>query len=52
MSTVYFVRFQKNRPVAEAERAIEFLQQRCTALISAAVTGKIDSREFSKVEAA
>ena len=33
--------------VAEAERAIELLQERRTALISAAVTGKIDVREFA-----
>ena len=33
---------------AEAERAIELLQERRTALISAAVTGKIDVRSFSK----
>jgi|GEM_PF-6250906 len=33
---------------AEAERAIELLQERRTALISAAVTGKIDVREFSR----
>jgi type I restriction enzyme S subunit len=32
--------------VAQAERAIELLQERRTALISAAVTGKIDVREF------
>ena len=32
--------------VAEAERGIELLQERRTALISAAVTGKIDVREF------
>lgn len=32
---------------AEAERAIELLQERRTALISAAVTGKIDVREFA-----
>jgi type I restriction enzyme S subunit len=31
---------------AEAERAIELLQERRTALISAAVTGKIDVRGF------
>ena len=35
---------------AEAERAIELLQERRTALISAAVTGKIDVREFSDQE--
>jgi type I restriction enzyme S subunit len=29
---------------AEASRAIELLQERCSALISAAVTGKIDIR--------
>jgi type I restriction enzyme S subunit len=33
---------------AEAERAIELLQERRTALISAAVTGRIDVREFSR----
>jgi len=31
---------------SQAERAIELLQERRTALISAAVTGKIDVREF------
>jgi len=31
---------------AEAERAIDLLQERRTALISAAVTGKIDVRSF------
>lgn len=36
--------------VAEAERAIELLQERRTALISAAVTGKIDVREFAYQE--
>jgi type I restriction enzyme S subunit len=30
----------------EAERAIEVLQERRTALISAAVTGKLDVRDF------
>ncbi len=33
--------------VAKAESAIELLQERRTALISAAVTGKIDVREFA-----
>jgi type I restriction enzyme S subunit len=33
--------------IAQAERAIELLQERRTALISAAVTGKIDVREFA-----
>ena len=37
---------------AEAERGIELLQERRTALISAAVTGKIDVREFANMEAA
>ena len=37
---------------AEAARGIELLQERRTALISAAVTGKIDVREFANVEAA
>lgn len=36
---------------AQAERAIELLQERRTALISAAVTGKIDVRNFSANEA-
>jgi type I restriction enzyme, S subunit len=31
----------------EAERAIKLLQERRTALISAAVTGKIDVRKFA-----
>lgn len=38
--------------LAEAERAIELLQERRTALISAAVTGKIDVREFAYQETA
>jgi type I restriction enzyme S subunit len=33
--------------IAEAERAIELFQERRTALISAAVTGKIDVRNFA-----
>jgi len=37
---------------AEAERAIELLQERRTALISAAVTGKIDVRECAYQETA
>jgi len=37
---------------AEAERAIELLQERRTALISAAVTGKIDVRSFNQNETA
>jgi type I restriction enzyme S subunit len=37
---------------AEAERGIELLQERRTALISAAVTGKIDVREFVEKESA
>lgn len=37
---------------AEAQRAIDFLQERRTALISAAVTGKIDVRPFTEMEAA
>jgi type I restriction enzyme S subunit len=36
---------------AEAERAIDLLQERRTALISAAVTGQIDVREFATREA-
>lgn len=37
---------------SEAERGIELLQERRTALISAAVTGKIDVREFVEKESA
>jgi type I restriction-modification system DNA methylase subunit len=37
---------------AEAQRAIELLQERRTALISAAVTGKIDVRGLAETEAA
>ena len=37
--------------IAEATRAIDLLQERRTALISAAVTGKIDVREFANMEA-
>ena len=37
---------------AQAIHAIDLLQERRTALISAAVTGKIDVREFANVEAA
>jgi len=36
---------------AEAQRAIDLLQERRTALISAAVTGKIDVRELVETEA-
>jgi type I restriction enzyme S subunit len=34
--------------IAEADRAISLLQERRTALISAAVTGKIDVRKVSR----
>jgi type I restriction enzyme S subunit len=34
---------------AEAQSAIALLQERCTALISAAVTGKIDVRGLTGV---
>ena len=37
---------------AEAQRAIALLQERRTALISAAVTGQIDVRPFVEREAA
>lgn len=37
-----------NSLIAEAERAIELLQERRTALISAAVTGKIDVRGLAE----
>ncbi|MGD9562402.1 MAG: restriction endonuclease subunit S [Pyrinomonadaceae bacterium] len=39
-----------NELTAEAERAIQLLQERRSALISAAVTGKIDVRELSNSE--
>ncbi len=42
---------RSRRQTAEAERGIELLQERGTALISAAVTGKIDVREISSLEA-
>jgi type I restriction enzyme S subunit len=35
-----------NGLISEAENSIELLQERRTALISAAVTGKIDVRSF------
>lgn len=38
--------------IAEANRGIELLQERRTALISAAVTGKIDVRGLAETEAA
>jgi len=38
--------------IAEATRAIDLLQERRTALISAAVTGKIDVRGLATGEAA
>jgi type I restriction enzyme S subunit len=37
--------------IAEAQRAIDLLQERRTALISAAVTGQIDVRQLAKQEA-
>ena len=40
-----------NALLAEAQRGIELLQERRTALISAAVTGKIDVRELTRKEA-
>ena len=36
-----------NMLISEAESATELMQERRTALISAAVTGKIDVREWS-----
>jgi type I restriction enzyme, S subunit len=41
-----------NSLIAEANRAIALLQERRTALISAAVTGKIDVRCYEEAEAA
>ena len=37
---------------AEAQRAIDLLQERRTALISAAVTGQVDVREFAGMQPA
>ena len=37
---------------AEAQRAIDLLQERRTALISAAVTGQIDVRQLTEKQAA
>lgn len=37
---------------AESERALDLLQERRTALISAAVTGQIDLRELAEKRAA
>ena len=36
--------------IAEAERAIDLLQERRTALVSAAVTGKIDVRGLGRAD--
>jgi type I restriction enzyme S subunit len=38
--------------IAEAQRAIDLLQERRTALISAAVTGQIDVREVTEMQPA
>jgi len=43
---------QADALIAEAERAIAILQERRTALISAAVTGQIDVRDLASSEAA
>ncbi|AMO58438.1 restriction endonuclease subunit S [Endozoicomonas montiporae] len=37
---------QFNQPIEACEQAVEFMQERRTALISAAVTGKIDVRDW------
>jgi type I restriction enzyme, S subunit len=52
---VEFLKFELGRLdelTAEAQRTIDLLQERRTALISAAVTGKIDVRGLVKAEAA
>ena len=41
-----------SQPEAASEQAIDLLQERFTALISGAVTGKIDVREFAYQETA
>jgi type I restriction enzyme S subunit len=51
-SIVNAVLSQVDALIAEAERAIDLLQERRTALISAAVTGKIDVRGLVETEAA
>lgn len=48
--STYSVRQQLDALTAEAQRAIELLQERRTALISAAVTGKIDVRGLAETE--
>ena len=45
-------RSQTGHLTGEAERGIELLQERRTALISAAVTGQIDVRGLAETEAA
>ena len=50
LSEIPKVQRQRRRMTAEAERGIELLQERRTALISAAVTGKIDVRGLVEKE--
>ncbi len=52
MAEVLRQRGQLDALIAEAERAIALLQERRTALISAAVTGKIDVRGYRSTGAA
>jgi type I restriction enzyme S subunit len=40
-----------DRLVSEAEKAVSLLNERRSALISAAVTGKIDVRKFASLDA-
>jgi type I restriction enzyme S subunit len=45
------MKLESDRLVAEAERAITLLQERRTALISAAVTGQIDVTQLANARA-
>jgi len=49
---IHVVATKLDELIAEADRAIDLLQERRTALISAAVTGKIDVRGLVKEDAA
>ena len=52
VSTIDNAQREFNRLIAESERAIDLLKERRSALISAAVTGKIDVRGMVEADAA
>jgi type I restriction enzyme S subunit len=52
VNMIAFKTTQLEKLLAEAQRAIDLLKERRTALISAAVTGKIDVRGLAESEAA